>query len=160
TDRGEEAGIAVQLLPDRVGAEQYEMDLHVRRSERRIGLEEAAGVPGADAERPLTRQRVLHRHADAAAPRRHRVVDGDRLAAAIVEARLEVVLQIGADARRVAHHRNAEGPEQFAWADAGELQQLRRVEGAAGENDLAIGAGAAQLPVLPVFDADGARPFK
>ena len=44
---------------------------------------------------------------------------------------LHVILQIVADAGRVEHHVDAVLLQQFRGADAGELQQLRRVVGAA-----------------------------
>ena len=66
-----------------------------------------------------------------------------------------MVLQIRADARHIGDHPDAVRLQQRRGTDAGELQKLRRVERAAGEDHLAAAArrgGAAP----PVFDADGA----
>ena len=54
------------------------------------------------------------------------VVHGDRLGAAVLHADLQMVLQIGADARPVGDHVDAMLAQQRRGADAGELQQLRR----------------------------------
>jgi ABC-type amino acid transport substrate-binding protein len=67
-----------------------------------------------------------------------------------------MVLQVGADVGVFARHRNAERLEERAGADAGQLQQLRRGDGAGGEDDLAIGARLLLAAILLVFDADGA----
>ena len=71
-----------------------------------------------------------------------------------------MILQIGADARHVGDHVDAEAVQQFARADAGELQQLRRVECAAGQDHLAAGTRDAGRAALLVFDADGAPAFE
>ena len=71
-----------------------------------------------------------------------------RVGAAIVEARLIVVLQIGADALHVGDHVDAVLPQQVGRADAGELQQLRRVERAAREDHFAVRARHVRRAVL------------
>ena len=48
-----------------------------------------------------------------------------------------MVLQALADLRRVVHHRDAVRSSSARGPDAGKLQELRRVERAAGEDDLA-----------------------
>src|SRR5437870_4795616 len=45
--------------------------------------------------------------------------------------------------------------EDFGGADAGELQELRRVDGAARKDDLAPGARFVHLAVLTILNADG-----
>ncbi len=53
---------------------------------------------------------------------------------------LQVVLQVLADAGQRVRDRNAVAGEQRRIADAGELQQMRRVHGTGGKDDLAAGA--------------------
>ena len=84
------------------------------------------------------------------------VVHGDRLGAAILHAHLQVVLQVGADARHVGDHLDAERAQQRGRSEPRELQQLRRVECAARQDDLAAGVGDAGRIALPIFDADRA----
>ena len=62
-------------------------------------------------------------------------VDRDRLGAAVLDLGHHVVLQVLADAGQVRDHRDAERGELGGVADAGELQQLRGVERAAGQHD-------------------------
>ena len=84
------------------------------------------------------------------------VVQGDRLAAAIDRADLEVILQVGADARQVVHHLDAVLLQMPGRADAGELQDLRRADRARRQHDLAAARGAPLGAVLAVAHADGA----
>ena len=65
--------------------------------------------------------------------RRHR----DRLLRAVLDVDLEVILQVLADARQVVDDVDAERLELAGVADAGELEQLRRVDRAAAEDHLA-----------------------
>ena len=83
----------------------------------------------------------------------HVVVDGDLLRAARDDAHLQVVLQAAADARRIEHHVDAVLAQQFAWADAGQLQQLRRVVGAARDQHLPARLRRFQRAVLAILDA-------
>ena len=52
---------------------------------------------------------------------------------------------------------NAEAAQVVGGADAGEHQQLRRVEGAAGEDHLALRIRAFDLAALDIFNPGGAR---
>src|SRR5207249_3656367 len=88
----------------------------------------------------------------------------------IDDAHFVAILEVLSDATEIDADRNAETVERRLGADAGEHQQLRRVEGAARENhftrrvrlpQLARGAaGHAVWPIealpLLVLDADGA----
>ena len=65
-----------------------------------------------------------------------------------------MVLEVLADAGQVVDHVDAEAGEVLLVADAGELEQLRGVDGAAAEDHLA--GGHAARPAGPeVVDADG-----
>ncbi len=67
-----------------------------------------------------------------------------------------MVLQIVADARQLVHHLDAVRAQVPGRADARELEELRRVDGAAGEHDLAPRLCAQLAAVLAV--AHGRRP--
>ena len=84
------------------------------------------------------------------------VVERDRLRATHHDADLHVILQVVADAGRVEHDVDAVALQQLRRPDAGELQQLRRIIGAARNQDFLARPRGAQRPVLPVFDAGGA----
>jgi len=67
-----------------------------------------------------------------------------------------MVLQIIADAGRIEHDLDAVLLEQVRRPDAGQLQQLRRVVGAAGDQDLLARLCRAKAVLLPVFNRLGA----
>ena len=71
-----------------------------------------------------------------------------------------MILQVGADARHVGDHVDAVRAQQLGRSEPGKLQQLRRVERAAGQDDLAAGAGSLRRAALPVFDPDRAPPLE
>jgi hypothetical protein len=58
------------------------------------------------------------------------------LSAGVLDVDLQVVLHVLADAREVVDDVDAEGAQFLGIADAGELEQLRGVDGAAAEDDL------------------------
>ena len=72
--------------------------------------------------------------------------DRDRLLGGVLDVDLEVVLEVLADAGQVVHERDAELGEVLLVADAGELEQLRGVDRAAAQDDLAGGHAAASRP--------------
>ena len=55
-----------------------------------------------------------------------------------------MVLEVFPDFRRFGHHGNAVLAQQVRRADAGELEQLRRLDGAGREDHLALGTGRLQ----------------
>ena len=81
--------------------------------------------------------------------------DRDGLLGAVLDVDLEVVLQVLADAREVVDDVDPERLELARVADAGELQQLRRVDRAAAEDHL---AGLDPLRPDPARDLDADRP--
>ena len=140
-----------------LAAEDDEMNLHVGRRDRRAGAEEAAGVAGADREQALSQQQVAQSGDDAAAPAVDHVVHRDRLGAAILHADLQMVLQIGADARHVGDHLDAQRAQQ--------RRPVRRPEScmSCGELNAPPARITSRLAwatcgraALPVFDADRA----
>ncbi len=64
-------------------------------------------------------------------------VERDRLLRGDLEIEFEMVLQILADAGQRAHDLDAELAQFRFGTDAGEFQQLRRIDRSAGENDFA-----------------------
>ena len=73
---------------------------------------------------------------------------------------VEMVLQVGADARQVVHRRDADRPQMIGRPDPGEQQQARRADSAGGEHHLAFGrsASTSRPPALRV-STPTARPF-
>ena len=60
-------------------------------------------------------------------------------------AQLQMILQVGADARPVEHDRDAVLLQLLRRADAGQQHDLRRADRAGGENDFAAAARRARL---------------
>ena len=81
--------------------------------------------------------------------------DRHRLLGGVLDVDLEVVLEVLADAGQVVDHVDAEAGEVLLVADAGELEQLRGVDGAAAQDHLARGH-AARPAGAEIVDADGA----
>ena len=71
-----------------------------------------------------------------------------------------VILQIGADLVIVPDDADAETVKQSGRADARQLQELRRVDRAARQDQLAAGARRHRAAVLQILDADGTLPFE
>src|SRR5262249_44464235 len=65
------------------------------------------------------------------------------------ESKLEMILQVVADARLVAHDRDAEALELVGAADAGKLENLDRADRAGRKDHLAAGARRSSDTVLP-----------
>ena len=91
------------------------------------------------------------------APHLHVRGDRHRLRAGVLDVDLEVVLEVLADAGQVGDHVDAEGLEMLVGvADARELEELRGVDRAAAQHDLA-GAHAVRRAPVRVLDAHGPR---
>ena len=101
-----------------------------------------------------------------AAPRRHpardladephaarELVDRDRIADAVGDADGVVIGEVGADAGKIVAHLDADRFQMRRRADAGDLQQVRRVDRAAGDDDLAARPQRAVGAVLAKRDA-------
>ena len=111
---------------------------------------------GGDGQRSLAKRRICRARPDPAERVIDDVVQRDALGATCHHPNLHVVLQVVADAGRIQHDIDAVVLEQVRGSDPGELQQLRRVVGAAGDQDLLARLGRAQAAFLPVFDRPGA----
>ena len=81
--------------------------------------------------------------------------DGDRLLGGVLDVDLEVVLEVLTDAGQVVDQVDAEAGKVVLVADAGELEQLRGVDGAAAQDHLARGDAAGPAGA-EIVDADGA----
>jgi hypothetical protein len=68
-----------------------------------------------------------------------------------------VVHEVLADALQLVHDVDGVPLEQVGRTDARDLEQLRRLEGARAQDDLAVGPGAMELPA-PLVDDAGRRP--
>ena len=66
-----------------------------------------------------------------------------------------VVAEVHADAAAVCYHVDAHLDQVLGRTDAGQHQQLRAVDRAAGQDDLAVGAGGHGLAVVQVAHAGG-----
>lgn len=71
-----------------------------------------------------------------------------------------MVLQVFADARCVHHDLYAVPVQKRARANAGELQQLRRLDGAGRQQHLGAAAGGFQPPILAVLCSHDALPLE
>ncbi len=131
-----------------------EVELHVGRREARPRLEVAAGMAGRRRQQALARegiaQNLAHQpQAAALLVQRARALDQRRDAHGVV------VAEVAADARQGMLHRHADLAQIVGIADARDLQELRRVDGAATQDHVAAGADLLRLAALSIGDADG-----
>ena len=154
------AGKRVKLLAHLVGRERQEVNLDIGRGQPRAGLEERARSAGGDRQRSLAQGGVLNARHHLADRMIDDIVERDLLRAARDQADLQVVLQIIADAGRVEHDLDAVLLQQVGRSHAGELQQLRRVIRAAGDQDFLARPRRAHAAFLLVFDRFGATSFE
>ena len=129
---------ALQLRP------RFPVHMDQRRAER-----DDAGPPGQPA-------RDFH----AESPTARAFIERDRVARARNHAHGEVVAQVLAHPGQVLQHLDAELPQLLRRPDAGQLQQLRRVEGACTDDHFAAGAHLAARAALIEAHADRAPVFE
>ena len=138
------------VVPDRDGEE---VEHQVRVGDVLVAAREAAAlevVGGAEAaavDQPLVGDAGPGPPAQAGR-------DRDRLLRGVLDVDLEVVLEVLADAGRVVDDVDAEAGEELLVADAGELEQLRRVDRAAAEDHLAGVDRATEPAAAQVVDPD------
>src|SRR5438876_6739487 len=87
-----------------------------------------------------------------------RHVERDRLFAGVLNVEFEVVVEIAADTGQVMRYRNALSPHLVRRPDPRQQQELRRVDRAPRENDLAR-SGRAQRAAVLEFDRGRATTF-
>ena len=83
-------------------------------------------------------------------------IERDRLPALHLEIDFQMVLQVGADARPVGHDLDALLPQMLGRADAGEHEQLRRVDRGGGEDHFGPGPHATHRAAGLVLDPNRA----
>ena len=150
-DVGLEAVLLYRVAAVVVNRHRQEVVLDVRpfelgtRTNETAGLELVARADTLAEEQPLGADQRLVVHLQ-------RGVERDRLFAGVLQVHLQVVLQVGADARKLVNDRDAEFAQQRPRAHARALQDLRRGDGAAAEQHFAAGvdghwcvAGAVQV---------------
>ncbi len=140
-----------------VGAERDQVELDVRALALPARAHERAGIARAHRERTAPRNQVAQARRDAARPTAERVVERDRVRAFPNGAHVEMVLQPFAHAGGIQHDRNAVALQQRARADAGELQQLRRIERTTAQQHFACRIGRVPLTSTQILDAARAR---
>ena len=127
------------------------VELDVGRLEAVAGADERAALAAVGGDRPAALGLVL----------RERLGRRERDQAALVgeddEAQHQVVLEVLADRQVVEGTRSCTAANIGRRADAGELQELRRVVGAGAEDHLALGADRLERAVADRLDADRAR---
>ena len=134
-----------------------QQQLHVRHGRIRHHLGEAAMPPGMSLATLVPPSRYVS--ASATAMRSSRIdlctvpPGGFALER---DHRRDVVLQVLPDARQRHLRLDAGGAQRIGVADAGQHQHLRRVDHAAGEQHLAVGAHSVGVAAAAIFDADGA----
>ena len=105
-------------------------------------------------------QRVAQYRGGAAMPLTHGIVERQRLPAPQDEADEVVIVEIGADAGQVGNDRNPVRAQQLRRTEARQLQQLRRIECARGDDDLGVDHRDAPLPADFVLDARCTLPIE
>ena len=133
-----------------------DVELDVGTLQPRIAAGEQAGMDAVARHRAGAEQCVTNAGRQLAQRAVLQVVQRDRLAAPPGHVRVEVVVQVGADRRHVAHHVDADVLQVLRRSQTRQQQKLRRSVGAARDDDLA--ARARRLAALcgVEFDADRA----
>ncbi len=68
-----------------------------------------------------------------------------------------MVGQVLPDARKILHDVEAVPAQMVGWTDTGQHHQLRRADGARGDDDLAVGEGGQKIAIDRIGHAGGAR---
>ena len=134
----------------------HEVQLHVRPGGAGAHAQKAAGFGEVGGQQPAPLAPPLADGAGQLERRAQRVADGVGRAGGDVEHVVHVVLQVAAHAGQRVAHGDAVALQLGAVADAGEHEQLRRVEGAGGQQHLAPGVQGLRLAVQQRLHAGGA----
>ena len=153
-------------VPGRAGApvvadrQRQEVEHEVRVGDLVVGPGEPAALEVVGRARPAPQEEPLRPDERPPPQLRRRRLHRHRLERLVLDVDLEVVLQVRPDPGQVGDDRDAEGAEIVGPPHPGQLEELRRVDRPAGEDDLAafdpLGAAAPPLDV----DGDGAPPSK
>ena len=152
-DRHGEARERVDRRARHVGRQRREVELHVGPRRVGHGAREEAALVDAHGHRSAPSQHEIEADAKLAPRRRERVVGRDRARAAEDHPRLQMILQVFADAGQRVDDADAEALQQVRRADPRQLQQLRRLERAGAQDHFAARGGLDVAPALTVDDA-------
>ncbi len=143
-----------------VHAGGHEMELDVGMLELRTRFEERRDMRHREGQQAAPHDGVFERLPDQPRPARqlvHRHVFGLQPP---LHADHVVVLEVLADAAQLGHHRDAARGQHLAASDAGQLEKLRRGDGARRQDHLALRPHGAAHAVLQELDADGTLAFE
>ncbi len=135
-DMGLEAVLGCQPPPVIGHGQRQEMILDIgvldigRGSDEAAALEMIGGAEPFLGEQPARPDRPLGEG-------RHGREQGDRFAASHLEVEFQMVLKVLADARPIGHDIDPEIAQFAGWSNAGEFQELGRIDRASRENHLA-----------------------
>ena len=138
----------------------HEMQLHVRRGQAGLRLEKSSRLReiGGDHAAPLAAVAAdFLRQAQPAAEGGAEQVQAARPEGKNV---IHVIAQVAPDARQVVRDSDAVLPQLFAVADAGEHEQLRRLQSPQGDDDLRFRLHGLNLRIQRKFDPCGTAIFQ
>ena len=134
-----------------------EVHLDVRRHHLRPALEEGARLIWEGRGHTAAEQQPFgHRADEPVGPQVP--VEGDGLGAGVGEDAVDMVLQVASDAGELVDHGNTVPPQLVAGPNAGEHENLRRVDRTAAEDDLALGADGPNAGTVQRTSTPVARP--
>ena len=136
-DRRRDRVEPVQRVAELVERQRLHVPLDVRGLPLRVAAGEGAELRRGHRQRAGPEQQVLQSHRRLAEQRVHPPVQRDGVRHLVDAADLQVVVQVLPDAGQVAEHVDAALLQQGAGADARQLQDLRRADGAGGQDHLA-----------------------
>jgi len=141
----------MQRVAGLVHRQRHHIEQHVGAPVARVlAAHHAAHLAGAYGQRTILAQQPARAHAQHLQGLAHVVVERERMLQFDDDARLVVVLQIAADFRRIHLHGDAVAAQQFGRAHARQLQQLRRLQRAGGQQHLGVGLRPHRL-AAPAF---------
>src|SRR2546423_12427709 len=122
-------------------------------AEEAAALEVIAGAQSVAGKEPA-------RADERAAHERNLRVKRDGLAAGDLKVELQVILQVLAHTRQLAHHVDAVGGELVSRADARQHQQLGRIDRTGAQNDLAPYPHLVKETAAPISNTDRPTPLE
>ena len=136
------------------------MELYIRRGRLRQGAHETAALIDTHREWPTAKKQPLQTEFHLAEPGVQLVVGGDRFGAFVNQSDLQVILQIFADTGQMMPYRDAVRLQQRCGADAGELQQLRRLNRACRQQHFSFAMRGFLRAALRVVHTHHLLPFE
>ena len=135
--------------------QRHEGELQIGMLDPGAAADEGAGLEVIGRCQPAAGQEPLQ--PDQEFPRRPgRGIDADGLAAEMLDDDVGMIVQIGAHPRQVMADGDAELGQMIGRTDAGELQELRAVEGSAAEDHLPLGPRAFRSACAEIIHPHGA----